>query len=82
MKQCTRMVVRLKQIETGANGWQGCAWLTNGSALHGTPNPSGSSYPYFRDVLTRLPYMTNWQIKEVTPHAWAAAQQEPASAAA
>ena len=23
-----RMVKRLKQIETGANGWQGCAWLT------------------------------------------------------
>ena len=22
------MVKRLKQIETGANGWQGCAWLT------------------------------------------------------
>jgi hypothetical protein len=21
------MVKRLKQIETGANGWQGCAWL-------------------------------------------------------
>jgi hypothetical protein len=23
-----RMVKRLKKIETGANGWQGCAWLT------------------------------------------------------
>jgi hypothetical protein len=23
-----RMVKRLKQIETGANGWQGCAWIT------------------------------------------------------
>ena len=22
------MVKRLKQIETGANGWQGCAWIT------------------------------------------------------
>ena len=39
-------------------------------------------YSYFRDVLTRLPYMTNWQIKDVTPRAWAAAQREPASAAA
>lgn len=27
---------------------------------------------YLRDVLTRLPSMTNWQIKDVTPAAWAA----------
>jgi hypothetical protein len=27
-------------------------------------------YSYFRDVLTRLPYMTNWQIKDITPRAW------------
>ena len=26
---------------------------------------------YLRDVLTRLPSMTNWQIKDVTPQAWA-----------
>ena len=26
---------------------------------------------YLRDVLTRLPSMTNWQIKDVTPKAWA-----------
>ena len=26
---------------------------------------------YLRDVLTRLPSMTNWQIKDVTPEAWA-----------
>jgi len=25
---------------------------------------------YLRDVLTRLPNMTNWQISEVTPAAW------------
>jgi hypothetical protein len=25
---------------------------------------------YLKDVLTRLPKMTNWQISEVTPAAW------------
>jgi transposase len=30
---------------------------------------------YLRDVLSRLPSMTNWQIKEVTPHAWALSQR-------
>ncbi len=33
-------------------------------------------YTYLRDVLTRLPYMTNWQIPEVTPQAWARARQK------
>jgi transposase len=28
-------------------------------------------YAYLRDVLTRLPHLTNWQIKHVTPKAWA-----------
>jgi hypothetical protein len=28
-------------------------------------------FTYLRDVLTRLPQMTNWQIKGVTPKAWA-----------
>ena len=32
-------------------------------------------YAYLRDVLTRLPKMTNWQIHEVTPEAWAKAQR-------
>jgi hypothetical protein len=27
-------------------------------------------YAYLRDLLTRLPTLTNWQIKEVTPQAW------------
>jgi transposase len=27
-------------------------------------------YAYLRDVLTRLPHMTNWQIPEVIPSAW------------
>jgi transposase len=32
-------------------------------------------HAYLRDVLTRLPSMTNWQIKDWTPQAWAKAQQ-------
>lgn len=28
-------------------------------------------YSYLLDVLSRLPSMTNWQIKAVTPEAWA-----------
>jgi len=31
-------------------------------------------YAYLRDVLTRLPASTNWQIKDLTPEAWAKAQ--------
>ncbi len=31
-------------------------------------------YAYLRDVLTRLPKATNWQIKDLTPQAWAKAQ--------
>ena len=27
-------------------------------------------YAYLRDVLTRLPSMTNWQVKDITPEAW------------
>ncbi len=34
-------------------------------------------YAYLRDVLTRLPTMTNWQIKDITPEAWAK-EQRPA----
>ena len=32
-------------------------------------------YSYLRDVLTRLPSMTNRQIKDITPKAWAAAKK-------
>ncbi len=32
---------------------------------------------YLRDVLTRLPNMTNWQIKDVTPAAWAMSRKAP-----
>ena len=31
-------------------------------------------FAYLRDVLSRLPSMTNWQLKDVTPEAWARAQ--------
>ena len=34
-------------------------------------------HAYLRDVLTRLPSMTNWQIKDITPEAWAKAQRRP-----
>jgi len=33
-------------------------------------------YTYLRDVLTRLPRMTNHQIPEVTPQAWAKGQTQ------
>ncbi len=32
-------------------------------------------YTYLRDVLSRLPSMTNWQIKDITPEAWAKARR-------
>jgi transposase len=39
-------------------------------------------FEYLRDVLTRLPSMTNWQIAEVTPQAWAKAKAESETLAA
>jgi transposase len=39
-------------------------------------------YTYLRDVLTRLPCMTNHQIPEVTPAAWAKAQTQQQQQAA
>jgi transposase len=39
-------------------------------------------YAYLRDVLARLPSMTNWQVKHVTPEAWAKASRSPATATA
>ena len=32
-------------------------------------------YAYLRHVFTRLPYATNWQIKDLTPEAWARQSQ-------
>src|SRR5438477_637590 len=28
-------------------------------------------FAYLREVFTRLPTMTNWQVKDLTPEAWA-----------
>jgi transposase len=39
-------------------------------------------YTYLRDVLTRLPTMTNRQIEAVTPEAWAKARRTGAAAKA
>ncbi len=39
-------------------------------------------FAYLRALFTRLPSATNWQIKELTPAAWAKAQQQPSQAAA
>ena len=36
-------------------------------------------YSYLRDVLTRLPSMTNRQIKDIVPKAWAAAKKADAT---
>ena len=35
-------------------------------------------YAYLRDVLTRLPSLTNWQIKDITPEAWSHPKKIPA----
>jgi hypothetical protein len=34
-------------------------------------------FAYLRNLLTRLPTLTNWQIKDVTPQAWAKAKIVP-----
>jgi transposase len=39
-------------------------------------------YTYLCDVLTRLPSMTNWQIKDITPKAWAKSRKAPTQKAA
>jgi hypothetical protein len=39
-------------------------------------------YAYLRDVLTRLPSMTNWQVKQVTPEAWAKTSRSSTTATA
>jgi transposase len=36
-------------------------------------------FAYLRDVFTRLPSMTNWQVKDVTPEAWAKTQRSAAA---
>ncbi len=37
-------------------------------------------HAYLRDVLARLPSMTNWQVKDITPEAWAKSPSAPAIA--
>jgi transposase len=39
-------------------------------------------YAYLRDILTRLPHATNWQIADLTPEAWAREQRPPLRQAA
>ena len=39
-------------------------------------------FAYLRDVFARLPSMTNWQVKDLTPEAWAKAQRRLAQGAA
>ena len=39
-------------------------------------------YEYLRDVFTRLPSMTNWQVKAITPEAWHKSQKSALKAAA
>ena len=39
-------------------------------------------YAYLRDVLTRLPHMTNHQVREVTPEAWAKHHKQQLQSAA
>ena len=35
-------------------------------------------FTYRHDMLTRLPSMTNWQVKDLTSEAWAKTQQQVA----
>ena len=39
-------------------------------------------FAYLREVFTRLPSMTNWQVKEITPEAWAKSQSRLGQSAA
>ena len=39
-------------------------------------------FAYLREVFTRLPTMTNWQVKDLTPEAWARAQKRAEGRAA
>jgi hypothetical protein len=33
-------------------------------------------FAYLREVFTRLPSMTNWQVKNITPEAWAKSRSD------
>ncbi len=45
------------------------------SAITSCRDRGNEPYEYLRDVLTRLPSMTNKQIAEITPAAWAASKK-------
>ena len=52
-------------------GWRSAVLY---SIIESCRNRDIEPFAYLRDVLTRLPSMTNWQIAEVTPKAWAEAK--------
>jgi hypothetical protein len=56
-----------------AEAGQRCAILF--TIIESCRRRSINPFDYLRDVLTRLPSLTNWQIKDITPAAWAATQQ-------
>jgi hypothetical protein len=58
-------MARMEQAEVSRTGALQQAWLKNTEQMCQT----------HLDVLTRLPQMTNHQIPEVTPAAWAKARQ-------
>ncbi len=51
-------------------GWRGAVIY---SIIESCRNHGIDPHAYLKDVLTRLPSMTNWRIKDLTPRAWAAA---------
>lgn len=51
------------------------------SILHSCRNHGIEPCAYLKDVLTRLPTMTNHQVPALTPRAWAKAQRAPAALA-
>ena len=57
-------------------GAEGAGWRSAViySIVESCRNRGIEPFEYLRDVLTRLPSMTNWQIAEVTPNAWAQAK--------
>ena len=55
-------------------GWRGAILYT---IIESCRRRGIDPHAYLRDMLTRLPKMTNWQIKDITPDAWAKAQRRP-----
>ena len=59
-------------------GWRGAVIY---SIIESCRTRGIDPYAYLKDVLTRLPMMTNWQIKDITPRAWAEAAEQRLKAA-